>query len=56
MVAFLAKFNKAWVAAAVSFAAITGAAFFGFNLSPTTQAGIISAVTAVLTWLVPNYG
>lgn len=55
MLAFLAKFNKAWVAAAVSFAAITAATFFGFDLSTATQAGIISAVTAVLTWLVPNY-
>jgi hypothetical protein len=55
MLSFLAKFNKAWVAAAVSFAALTAAAFFGLDISPTTQAAIVSGVTGVLTWLVPNY-
>jgi hypothetical protein len=55
MLGFLAKANKAWVAAAVSFAALTAAAFFGISLSDTMQAGIISAVTGILTWLVPNY-
>jgi len=55
MLSFLAKMNKAWVAAAVAFVAITGAQFLGFNIDATTQAAIISGVTGVLTWLVPNY-
>lgn len=55
MLAFLAKFNKAWVAAAVAFGAITALTFFGVDVSATTQAAIISAVTGILTWLVPNY-
>jgi len=55
MLSFLAKMNKAWVAAAVAFVAITGAQFLGFNIDAATQAAIISGVTGVLTWLVPNY-
>lgn len=55
MLSFLAKFNKAWVAAAVTFAGLTLATFFGIDLSAATQTAIVSAVTGILTWLVPNY-
>ena len=55
MLTWLSKFNKAWVAAAVSFVGLSAMTFFGVTISPTAQATIISAVTAILTFLVPNY-
>ena len=46
--------TKAWVAAAVSFAAITAASFFGLDISPEFQAAAVAVITGVMTWLVPN--
>jgi hypothetical protein len=48
------KFDKAWIAAAVSFASLTAMQFFGIEINEQVQAGIVSVVTAVMVYWVPN--
>lgn len=50
----LTKFDKAYVAAAVSFIALTLMNFTGIELDAQVQAGIVAVITAALVWLVPN--
>lgn len=50
----LTSIDKAWVAGLVSFIGMTSMQFFGFEIPETVQAGIISAIMFVLTYLTPN--
>lgn len=48
------KFDKAYVAAAVSFISLTAMQFFGFELGQELQNGLVAVITAALVYLVPN--
>lgn len=48
------KWDKAFVAAAVSFGSLVALQFFGVEVPTETQAAIVAVVTGVLTFLVPN--
>ncbi len=50
----LTKFDKAYAALLVSFISATALQFFGFEIDATLQAGIVSVITAGLTFLIPN--
>ena len=50
----LSKFDKAWVALAVSFIAQTAMQFWGVEVSVEIQATVVSVITAALVFLVPN--
>lgn len=50
----LTKFDKAYAALLVSFISATALQFFGFEIDATLQAGIVSVITAALTFLIPN--
>lgn len=50
----LTKIDKAYVSALVSFISLNAMTFFGFEISIAMQAGIVSLITGVLTWAVPN--
>lgn len=50
----LTKFDKAYAALLVSFISATAMQFFGVEIDPTLQAGIVAVITAALTWAVPN--
>jgi hypothetical protein len=46
--------DKAWVAGLVSFGAMTAATFWGIQIDPTVQAGIVGLLTGAFTFWVPN--
>lgn len=50
----LTRFDKAYAALLVSFISATALQFFGFEIDATLQAGIVSVITAGLTFLIPN--
>lgn len=50
----MSYFNKAWVAALVSFIAMTGATYLHFTISPEIQAMIVALLTGGMTFIVPN--
>lgn len=46
--------DKAWITAAVTFSALSASTFFGLTIDPTVQAGIVSVVSFLVTYFVPN--
>lgn len=50
----LTKFDKALAALLVSFGSSLALHFFGWQVSPETQAAIVTGLTTLFVWLVPN--
>jgi len=48
------KFDKAFAGLIVSFGAGLATHFFGWNISPETQLAIVTGLTTLFVWLVPN--
>lgn len=48
------RFDKAYAALLVSFVSSTLLQFVGFEIDPALQTGIVSVITAALTFVVPN--
>ncbi len=46
--------DKAWMAGIMSFIAAQIMLFTGFEISPDIQAGIVSLVAIVVTYITPN--
>jgi len=51
----LTTFDKAWVAGVVSFVCqYVLSSVFHIDIDPTVQAGLVSVISAVLVYIVPN--
>ena len=48
------KFDKAWVAALVTFLAITAKSWFGFEIDENLQLAIVGLLVGVVTYMTPN--
>lgn len=58
---FTQKINKAWVAGAVAFAALTAKTFWGLQVPDSVMTemitnAIMSGIAMYTTWRVPNVG
>lgn len=50
----LTKIDKAWVAGAVSFAALTLSTLFEVEINPVMQGSIVGIIVMGMTYIVPN--
>lgn len=46
--------DKAYMAAMVSFLSLTAMQFWGIEISPTAQNGIVGLLTGIMTYWIPN--